>query len=127
MSSENLTDNIEENITVTPVPDNTKTRLPGLDLVRSVAALFVVSVHFFFNCGYYSTPLNDKVTFMMTAARWLFLCCVPLYMMLTGYFQCNKEPDRKHYASLIPVFVAYIAISTIWEGIRNKRSPAVFR
>lgn len=92
---------------------NTSGRLPGLDLVRSTAALFVVSVHFFFNCGYYSTPLNDRITFMMTAARWLFLCCVPLYMMLTGYFKCNKDINKAHYMSLIPVFTAYFVISTI--------------
>ncbi|MCR5602384.1 MAG: acyltransferase family protein [Lachnospiraceae bacterium] len=100
---------------------NTKTsgRLPGLDLVRSTAALFVVSVHFFFNCGYYSTPLNNRVTFVMTAARWLFLCCVPLYMMLTGYFKCNKDIDKAHYMSLIPVFAAYFVISTIKIFVGN--------
>ena len=98
---------------------STKQRLSGPDIVRSVAALFVVSVHFFFNCGYYSTPLVSRITFMMTAARWLFLCCVPLYMMLTGYFKCNKEPDRKHYLGLIPVFVSYIVISTIKVFVGN--------
>jgi surface polysaccharide O-acyltransferase-like enzyme len=98
---------------------NTKGRLPGLDLVRSTAALFVVSVHFFFNCGYYSTPLNSRVTFAMTAARWLFLCCVPLYMMLTGYFKCNKDINKAHYMSLIPVFTAYIVISTIKVFVGN--------
>ncbi len=96
-----------------------KKRLPGLDLVRSTAALFVVSVHFFFNCGYYSTPLNDRVTFMMTVMRWLFLCCVPLYMMLTGYFKCNKELNKQHYLSLIPVFAAYFIISTIKIFVGN--------
>lgn len=94
-------------------------RLPGLDLVRATAALFVVSVHFFFNCGYYSTPLNDRVTFIMTSERWLFLCCVPLYMMLTGYFKCNKKLNRAHYLSLIPVFAAYIVISTIKIFVGN--------
>ena len=102
--------------------DNTSvkpSRLAGLDLVRFVAALFVVSVHYFFNCGYYSAPLVDKVTFMMTAARWLFLCCVPLYMMLTGYFKCNKDLNRAHYMSFIPVFVAYVVISVIKIFVGN--------
>ena len=103
-------------ITLNP---NKSGRLPGLDLVRSTAALFVVSVHFFFNCGYYSTPLNSKTTFIMTAARWLFLCCVPLYMMLTGYFKCNKDLNKAHYLSLIPVFSAYIVISTIKVFVGN--------
>ena len=96
-----------------------KTRLAGLDIVRSIAALFVVSVHFFFNCGYYSAPLNSKITFAMTAARWLFLCCVPLYMMLTGYFKCNKELNRSHYMAFIPVGIAYIVISVIKIFVGN--------
>ncbi|MCR5421449.1 MAG: acyltransferase family protein [Lachnospiraceae bacterium] len=90
-----------------------KTRLTGPDLTRSIAALFVVSVHFFFNCGYYSTPLNNRTVFFMTAARWLFLCCVPLYMILTGFFKSNKIPDKKHYYSLIPIAIAYFVISVI--------------
>ncbi len=99
--------------------NNKNSRLAGLDLVRVVAALFVVSVHYFFNCGYYSTPLTDKVTFGMTAARWLFLCCVPLYMMLTGYFKCNKDLNRTHYLSFIPVFTAYVVISVIKVFVGN--------
>ena len=90
-----------------------KVRITGPDIVRSLAALFVVAVHFFYNCGYYDTPMVSKTMFIMTAARWLFLTCVPLYMMLTGYFKCNKEPDKAHYMSLIPVLISYIIISVI--------------
>ncbi|MCR5356264.1 MAG: acyltransferase family protein [Lachnospiraceae bacterium] len=93
--------------------DAAKTRLPGLDIVRSVAALFVVSVHYFFNCGYYSTPMSGRVMFIMTLERWLFLCCVPLYMMLTGFFKCNKELNKAHFKSFIPVGIAYIILSVI--------------
>ncbi len=101
--------------------DNThlNNRLAGLDLVRCIAALFVVSVHYFYNCGYYSTVMDSRPMFIMTFARWLFLCCVPLYMMLTGYFKCNKEPDRRHYMSMIPIFIAYIIISVIKIFVGN--------
>ncbi len=99
--------------------ETAKTRFSGLDLVRSVAALFVVSVHFFFNCGYYGTPLISKVMFIMTVERWLFVCCVPLYMMLTGYFKCNKDINRAHYKSFIPVAVAYVVLSVIKVFVGN--------
>ncbi len=98
---------------------NTKARIVGPDIVRCIAALFVVCVHYFFNCGYYDTPMNSTTMIGMTAARWLFLCCVPLYMMLTGYFKCNKEPNKAHYLSLIPVLVAYIIISVIKVFVGN--------
>ena len=96
-----------------------KERLSGPDLVRSLAALFVVAVHFFYNCGYYNTPLNTSTMFGMTLARWLFLSCVPLYMMLTGYFKCNKDISKAHYMGLIPVFIAYIILSVIKTFVGN--------
>ncbi|MBR5766343.1 MAG: acyltransferase family protein [Lachnospiraceae bacterium] len=99
--------------------DAAKTRLPGLDIVRSVAALFVVSVHYFFNCGFYGTPMIGKVMFIMTVERWLFLCCVPLYMMLTGFFKCNKEINKAHYKSFIPVGIAYLILSIIKIFVGN--------
>ena len=93
--------------------DTVVSRLSGPDIVRTVAAFFMVAVHFFMECGYYATLLDTPVMFIMTVERWLFMCCVPLYMMLTGFFKCNKEPDRAHYSSLIPVFIAYLFFSVI--------------
>ncbi len=90
-----------------------KERIAGLDLVRVVAALFVVSVHFYLNCGYYKIELTDWKAFVMTYGRWLFLVCVPLYMLLTGYFKLNKTFGKEHYKSLIPILVAYVVISLL--------------
>lgn len=93
--------------------DVAQRRLTGPDIVRTVAAFFMVSVHFFVECGYYGTVLDTPVMFIMTAGRWLFMSCVPLYMMLTGFFKCNKEQDRAHYLSLIPIGVSYLFFSVI--------------
>ncbi len=98
---------------------NESKRIVGPDIVRVIAALFVVCVHFYFNCGYYNMAMNSKVMILMTAARWLFLCCVPLYMLLTGYLKCNKTPSKAHYLSIVPVFVAYIVISIIKVFVGN--------
>ncbi len=88
-----------------------KDRIAGLDLVRVVAAFFVISVHFYLNCGYYNIELVGAEAFLMTFGRWLFLTCVPLYMLLTGYFKLNKTFGKEHYRSLIPILVAYLLIS----------------
>ncbi len=90
-----------------------KPRQAGPDIIRTIAAVFVVAVHFYLNCGYYSAPLKGPILFMMTAARWLFLICVPLFMILTGYFKSEKTLGWGHYKSLIPVFLSYIVISII--------------
>ncbi len=88
-----------------------KQRETGLDIVKSIAAFFVIGVHFYLNCGYYSEPLITKKLFVMTNARWLFMICVPLYIMVTGYLKSNKTICKKHYMSLIPLFIAYFVIN----------------
>lgn len=88
-----------------------KNRLPGPDIVRFIACLFVVCEHFFLNCGYYDQNLLGPVMFAETFFRWMFLVCIPLYLMLTGYFKLNKKPDKSHYMSIVPILIAYIVIS----------------
>ena len=93
--------------------DKQKVRESGPDLLRVIAAVFVIGVHFYLNCGYYSAPLISTKLYIMTAARWLFLICVPLYMMLTGYFKSEKTISKSHYLSLIPIAFSYVGISVI--------------
>ncbi len=84
-----------------------------------MAALFVVCVHFYLNCGYYSTPMSGEKMYIMTVARWFFLICVPLYMILTGYFKCNKTISASHYKCLIPILTAYVVITVIKIFVSN--------
>lgn len=96
-----------------PLKNYVKPRQEGLDIVRTIAAVFVVAVHFYLNCGYYSAPLNSPILFIMTVSRWLFLICVPLFMMLTGYFKSEKTISKSHYMSMVPILVSYVVISII--------------
>ncbi|MCR4655960.1 MAG: acyltransferase family protein [Lachnospiraceae bacterium] len=96
-----------------------KERLAGPDLIRSVAALFVVGVHFYLNCGYYSAPMQGIKMYAMTVTRWFFLICVPLYMILTGFFKCNKKLCKEHYLSLVPIITAYVVITVIKIFVSN--------
>lgn len=88
-------------------------RIAGLDMIRTVAAFFVVCVHFYLNCGYYNAPMEGTAMFFATYGRWLFLTCVPLFIMMTGYFKINKKFGWAHYKSLVPILIAYTVISII--------------
>lgn len=94
-------------------------RESGIDLVRVFASLSVVAVHFFLNCNYYQTPLVGGKMFIMTVGRWLFMVCVPLFMMLTGYLKCHKTFCRAHFMSLIPIAFSYVLIAIIKVVISN--------
>lgn len=90
-----------------------KQRIIGLDIVRTVAVLFVIAVHFFLGSRYYDTPMSGEKMFIATAIRWIFFNCVPLFMLLTGYLKCNKKLNIEHYKSLIPIYLTYILYSIV--------------
>lgn len=86
-------------------------RESGMDVVRAVACFFVVATHFYLNVGYYNEFLVGKKMFIMTSFRWLFVSCVPLFFMITGYFMLNRKIDKNHYKGIIPLLASYIIIS----------------
>lgn len=100
--------------------DGIEKRESGLDLVRFIACFFVVAVHFYLNCGYYSEQLIGTKMFVMTMARWLFMTSVPLFFMLTGYFKINKQADRKHYKAIVPLAISYVVISVAKMILYNR-------
>lgn len=95
-------------------------RSTGIDLVKTVAVIFVVCVHFYLSCGYYSEPLISTKMYIMTYFRWLFMISVPLFMILTGYLKGNKTVSKAHYLSLIPIIITYFIICIIRMLIENK-------
>lgn len=93
-------------------------RIAGLDIVRVIAILFVISVHYFRNTTFYSIPTTGKTTGILLAFRWLFYTCVPLFIILTGYLSRNKEPNKKYYSGIKKVLISYFFISIICIIVR---------
>ncbi|MDO5123058.1 MAG: acyltransferase family protein [Eubacteriales bacterium] len=87
----------------------------NLDLIRILALVFVVSVHFFLHNGFYSNTLSTLNMYIMGLMRTLFLCCVPLFMLLTGYLQSSKEinPNKHYYIKLLKTLIPYLVIMFI--------------
>ncbi len=69
----------------------------NLSITRLAAFFLVICVHFFLNTDFYSTPVVGKRMFFMVAMRTLFMVCVPLFLLLTGYLMSSKQiPLTKH-------------------------------
>ncbi|MGN0452404.1 MAG: acyltransferase [Ruminococcus sp.] len=87
----------------------------NLDIIRIVALTFVVSVHFFLHNGFYSNTVSSLNMNIMALMRTLFLCCVPLFILLTGYLQSTKEitPSLKYYLKLGKIMIPYLLIMSI--------------
>ena len=83
----------------------------GIDIIKILAAFFVVSIHFFLYSGVYYTPIQSKEYIAPIAMRWLVYTCVPLFMIATGYLMKNKKFSGKYYLGLIKIIVIYIVVS----------------
>lgn len=86
----------------------------GADIARIIAFCSVVSVHFFLNTEFYNEPVIGKRMFCMVILRTLFMICVPLFMLLTGYLQSEKtiaverHAIHRHVSRLSTVLTTYI-------------------
>lgn len=86
------------------------TRIAGLDIIKALAAFFVVSVHFLMNTKFYEMKLSGYGMIILTAVRHFLLTCVPLFLLATGYLNRNKEPNKEYYKGIIKVLISYVFI-----------------
>ena len=94
-------------------------REPGLDVLRVLAVFFVVSVHFFLNNGFYSQKMEGTGMWAAACFRWLFFCCVPLFLLITGYLKGEKRLTMGYYGSIIRILVSWLLISFLSTGFKS--------
>ena len=88
-----------------------KQRNLNADLIRCTAVFSVISVHFLLNTGFYSVETQGGVMLFMCMVRSLFMVCVPLFMILTGYLMWQKQLSRSYYKGIIKTLEIYILAS----------------
>ena len=85
-----------------------KERTPGLDLLRCLAMFFVVIFHAFLNNSYYNYRQQGMAMWLAGSFRWITVSCIGLFILLTGYLQCEKTNLRHCYRSLVSVLISYV-------------------
>ncbi|MBQ7821999.1 MAG: acyltransferase family protein [Clostridia bacterium] len=90
-----------------------KERVAALDLVRSVAIFFVIVLHSVSLNGALSGDINSVWWTVNLYVRHLSFCCVPLFIILSGYLQNNKLFSFSYYKGIIPVGISYMIISLL--------------
>lgn len=88
-----------------------KNRNPAMDILRIVAVLCVISIHFFYHSGYYYTTVDNPVMYFATVLRTLFSVCVPLFMILSGFLLCNKTLKKGYYSGIRKTILVYILVA----------------
>ncbi len=80
----------------------------NLDLIRSTAVTLVLFLHFIASSGWYDMPNLGFAHWVINLLRALFINCVPLFLLLTGYLCCRKELSARYYLGLVRIYVIYL-------------------
>ncbi|HYF75210.1 MAG TPA: acyltransferase family protein [Candidatus Nitrosocosmicus sp.] len=91
----------------------------GLDVIRCFAVLFIVCVHFFLNTSFYTVPFEGANMLFQAALRWVFIICVPLFLILSGYLQSKKALYENYYEDMTPMLGIYILYSILSIAVRT--------
>lgn len=91
-----------------------KNRNINIDLVKCIAVFSVISVHFFLNTGFYDKNIINIDTYLMSFFRTIFMICVPLFMITTGYLMKNKKINKKYYLGIIRILIIYLLSSLLY-------------
>lgn len=96
-----------------------KKRVFGLDLIRCLAFLFVVTFHSFLNNGHSFVLQVGAVVWLADSFRFLSISCIGLYLMLSGYLKCENTNIKSCYRSLISVLVGYLLACAVCIPVRH--------
>lgn len=89
----------------------TESRNMAADLLRCLAFLFVVCVHFFQKTGFYQQTVYSNKMFVMLVLRALVICCVPMFMTLSGYLLRTKELSKRYFKKIGKIYFSYFLAS----------------
>lgn len=107
-----------------------KKRDVSYDIIRIIALFFVISVHFLFHSPFYEQLVLGRTTYFLTLARTLFICCVPLFVTLSGCLMNKKTINRPYYLSIGKNYFVYCIGSFfcfVYRLYRKRRSLSVTR
>lgn len=93
-------------------------RVAGLDIVRTIAIISVIMVHFLLNTNFYNLKMDGYGMIVLSVMRHILLICVPLFLMLTGYLNKNKKLNKEYYRGVKKVLSSYFFICLICILVR---------
>lgn len=86
----------------------------GLDIVRSLAIINVIAGHFFINTNFNDVLLDNISIFLLGMIKTITLSGVPLFLLLTGYLNCNKiQFDLRYLKGIKKVIISYLLYCVI--------------
>lgn len=97
-----------------------KNRNYGIDILRIIAVILVLIVHFFYNTYYYqSSDLNNLNIKIQRLIRDFAMICVPLFIMITGFLNKKAKYDKSFFKGLFNIIIVWFFYSLIEYFVLN--------
>ncbi len=97
-----------------------KERIAGIDIIKTLAVIFVLSIHQIGMTHVLKIDLIGIRPFFIMLYRYTVMSCVPLFIMTTGYLQCKKDVSVKFYKGIVPILLSYLVSSIGIAWINTK-------
>lgn len=91
-----------------------KERKLNIDVIKCIASFFVICVHFFLYSGYYDQSFKNRSILISSFIWIIFMTCVPLFIITTGYLMKDKTYSRSYFLKLLPVLGIYSLSAAIY-------------
>ena len=88
-----------------------KKRDLNLDLIRCFALVAVLIMHYYDNSGFYTVSMDGPGDFLMAVVRMVFVSCVPLFLMLSGWLCSGKTLSLRYYLGILRILELYLISS----------------
>ena len=94
-------------------------RIYGVDILRIIAVILVLVLHFFTNTYYNSTDLNNLNMKVQTVIKDFAMICVPLFMVISGFLNKKAQYDKSFFKGLFNILIVWIFYSLIEYFVLN--------
>ncbi|XOQ42838.1 MAG: hypothetical protein ACFWTN_00030 [Clostridium sp.] len=98
-------------------------RYYGIDIIKILAIILVPSLHFFLNYGFYEQQYVGLSMVIQESIRWISFTCIGLFILASGYLQCNREINKSIFKKVlkyvIPYFFYCVLTTIIIDGTTN--------
>ena len=95
------------------VAKKNKQRNYGIDIIKIVAVILVICVHFFLNTNYYDTANSGIAMKIKSAIRNFCMICVPLFLIATGFLNTKKQYNKSCFKGLVAIIIIWLFYSII--------------
>ena len=86
-------------------------RLLNCDILRIIAFCLVIAVHFLMYNNFYNTPTLGETMLVVNVLRCLFIVCVPLFLILSGYLMNQKKFNKEYCKKISKILITYVLCS----------------